>query len=255
VLCGFGRVGSAVGEALETFRLPYVVIEIDPDIVKGLRARGVPAIFGDAGQPHILEAAGVARAALVVVTTPASDQARQAVRHARDLNSRVPILARAHTRAATDGLRAAGATEVIQPELEAGLTLIRRGLGQLALPKQSLVDYLEVLREAMGGVPERARAARQGLPEVREVTVGGDGLADQSLEEARLRERFGVTVVRIDRLDGEVVLNPDARTILRTGDRVRVFGLPHQIEACLAEADLRPAGGAGAGASAGGGGC
>src|SRR6266446_4323597 len=34
VLCGFGRVGSAIGEALETFGVPYVAVETDPDIVK-----------------------------------------------------------------------------------------------------------------------------------------------------------------------------------------------------------------------------
>src|SRR5881409_485605 len=42
VLCGFGRVGSAIGEALETFAVPYVAIETDPDIVKSLRARMCP---------------------------------------------------------------------------------------------------------------------------------------------------------------------------------------------------------------------
>jgi CPA2 family monovalent cation:H+ antiporter-2 len=236
VLCGFGRVGSAVGEALDTFQLSYVVVEMDPDIVKNLGMRRVPCLYGDAAQPRLLEAAGVARAGLVVVTLPERDRARQAIRHARALNPSVPILARAHDREATDALRAAGATEVIQPELEAGLTLIRHGLGQLALPKQRLVDYLEVLREAIGGVPERARAARQGLPEVRELTLGPDGFADQSLREARLPERFGVTVVRIDRPDGEVVPSPDADTLLRPGDRIRVFGLPQQIEAFLAEA-------------------
>src|SRR5712691_9586021 len=31
VLCGFGRVGSAIGEALETFGVPYVAVETDPD--------------------------------------------------------------------------------------------------------------------------------------------------------------------------------------------------------------------------------
>src|SRR5207237_4412731 len=30
VVCGFGRVGSAIGEALETFTIPYMVIETDP---------------------------------------------------------------------------------------------------------------------------------------------------------------------------------------------------------------------------------
>lgn len=234
VLCGFGRVGSAVGEALETFRLPYVVVDMDPDIVKGLRARAIPCLFGDAAQRRIQEAAGVARAALVLVTIPEDDHARLAIRAMRALNPEVPILARVHHREAHDALRAAGATEVIQPELEAGLTLIRRGLGQLPLPKQSLIAYLECLRHAISGAPERA--ARQGLPEVCELTLGPDSFADQPLREARLRERFGVTVVRIVRTNGDVVLSPEAETLLRPGDRISVFGLPHQIEAFVAAA-------------------
>jgi CPA2 family monovalent cation:H+ antiporter-2 len=239
VLCGYGRVGSAVGEALETFHLPYVVIEMNPDIVKGLRARKLPCIFGSAAQRRILEAADAEDAALVVVTVPDDQQAGLTVRNARALNPRVPIVARAHNRAADEALRAAGATEVIQPELEAGLTLIRHGLGHLALPKDSLIAYLEVLREALSGEPDRARQARQGLPEVREIRVGSDGISDQPLAEARLRERFGIVVVRIERPDGVVVMSPDAETILRRGDRIRIFGLPRQIEAFLAETGLR----------------
>jgi CPA2 family monovalent cation:H+ antiporter-2 len=78
VLCGFGRVGSAVGEALETFGIRFVVIERDPD----------------AAQPRILEEAGSGRASLVVVALPEMDRAQLAVRGVRGLNPRVPILAR-----------------------------------------------------------------------------------------------------------------------------------------------------------------
>jgi CPA2 family monovalent cation:H+ antiporter-2 len=235
VLGGFGRVGSAVGEALETFRLPYVAVEMDPDIVRDLRSRGIPCIFGDVGQRRILEAAGVARAVLVVIAVPEDDRASLAVRYVRQLNATVPILARAHHREANETLRRAGATEVIHPELEAGLTLIRRGLAGLA-PRQSLIAYLKVFRHAVAGAPEQARLARQGFPVVREIILGGDGLADQSLREARLRERFGVTVVRISRPDGDTVHAPDGETLLRPGDRLWVFGLPAQVEALLADA-------------------
>ncbi len=83
VLCGFGRVGSAVGEALETFGIRFVVIERDPDIVRGLRSRGVPCLFGDAAQPRLLEEAGSGRASLVVVALPEMDRAQLAVRGVR----------------------------------------------------------------------------------------------------------------------------------------------------------------------------
>jgi Trk K+ transport system NAD-binding subunit len=70
------------------------------------------------------------------------------------------------------------------------------------------------------------------LPQVRDVTVGTGPIADQSLRQARVRERFGVTVLTLTRGDsGELLLNPSPETILRPGDRVRVFGLPEQIRA------------------------
>src|SRR6185503_4225801 len=97
VLCGFGRVGSAVGEALETFGIRFVVIERDPDIVRVLRSRGVPCLFGDAAHPRLLEEAGAGRASLVVVALPEMDRAQLAVRGVRVSNPRVPILARAHS--------------------------------------------------------------------------------------------------------------------------------------------------------------
>lgn len=239
VLCGFGRVGSAVGEALETFGIRFVVIERDPDIVRGLRSRDVPCLFGDAALPRLLEEAGATRAALVVVALPEMDRAQLVVRAVRGGNPHVPILARAHSASGRDGLREAGATEVIEPELEAAATLIRHALRQLAQPQSRVLDYLTRFRGAMNaaGVPDRGGLAADALPEVHEVRLGAGALADLSLGEARVRERFGVTVVSVERPDGLAVVNPSATTRLRPGDRLRVFGRPEQVEAFRSEAD------------------
>jgi CPA2 family monovalent cation:H+ antiporter-2 len=239
VLCGFGRVGSAVGEAVETFGIRFVVIERDPDIVRGLRSRGMPCLFGDAAQPRLLEEAGAGGASLVVVALPELDRAQLVVRGVRALSPRVPILARAHSVSAREGLAAAGATEVIEPELEAAVTLIRHALRQLSLPQQHVLDYLTRFRGAMNPAGVDARgglSTAETLPEVHEVTLVAGVLADQSLGEARVRERFGVTVVSVERASGEGVVNPSADTRLRAGDRLRVFGLPEQVEAFRLEA-------------------
>lgn len=240
VLCGFGRVGSAVGEALETFGIRFVVIERDPDIVRGLRSRDVPCLFGDAAQPRLLEEAGAARASLVVVALPEMDRAQLVVRGIRARSPHVPILARAHSAPGRDALREAGATEVIEPELEAAATLIRHALRQLAQPQSRVLDYLARFRGAMnlvGAEDHGGSRTADPLPEVHEVRLGAGALADLSLGEARVRERFGVTVVSVKRPDGETVVNPSASTRLRPGDRLRVFGLSEQIEAFRSEAD------------------
>jgi len=236
VLCGFGRVGSAIGEALETFAVPYLVIERDPDIVAGLRARGVPCLFGDAAGRGTLETAGTRTAALVIAALPEIDRMVLVIRHARELNAEVPILARAHDVGGAEGLTRAGASEVIQPEMEAAATLIRHALRRLAQPQERVLAYLDRFRSAMEMRDGDDRGPTDSLPRVTEVTLGRGTLADQSLGEARIRERLGVTVVAVTRARGGVVVNPPAQTIVRAGDRVRVFGLPEQIEAFRLEA-------------------
>jgi len=235
VLCGFGRVGSAVGEALEAFGAPYVVIETDPDIARNLRARGVPCVFGDASRRPILETAGAGRAALAVVAVPEFEPAQRAVRALRELSPGMPILARAHHSAGRDRLVAAGATEVIQPEVEGAFTLIRHALRRLDMPRDRVLAYLERFRGALETSTEAGAAAAETLPGTEEFVVAGDGLAGQSLRGARIRERFGVTVLAITRSDGTTVMHPSPESVLRSGDRVRVFGRREQIAAFLRE--------------------
>ena len=238
VLCGFGRVGSAIGEALETFSMPYVVIETDPDIIKGLRARNLPAVFGDAAQRVILGAAQADRAALVILAIPENDRARLAVQRIRALNPTVQILARVHDVAWRTRLLEAGAVEVIQPEQEAAATMIRHALERLSLPRERVLAYLNRYRGAMESGEVDGGDSAPGLPQTREVRLQGGGLVGQSLGEAQMRERFGITVVAVTRETGEVVPHPSADTVLREGDRIRLFGLPRRIDALLAETDV-----------------
>jgi hypothetical protein len=127
-------------------------------------------------------------------------------------------------------LRRLGATEVIQPEVEASATLIRHGLEVLGLSKERAIAYLERFRGAMLTGRADDVAGPTELPHVEEVPLGNGAFAGQSLRDAKIRERFGVTVVAVSRPDG-VVFNPAPETILRSGDVLRVFGLGAQIAA------------------------
>jgi Trk K+ transport system NAD-binding subunit len=209
--------------------MPYLVVETDPDIHRGLSGRGVPSLFGDAQQERILEAAGIGQAALLVVTLPEAEAARGIVRTARGLNRAVPILALAGSAEEQERLHAAGATGVVQPRLEGAASLIQHALGHLRIAAPRADAYVDRFRGAMGLPVLRRPPTPDVLPELREVLLGSGNLADQSLREARVRERFGILVLAIERANGEIHLNPAADTILRPGDRVRVFGLPEQV--------------------------
>lgn len=96
VLVGFGRVGRRLAEALSHAGVPYVVAEQNRELVEELRARGVPAVYGDASQPETLIQSHVARARMLVIATPQSIGVRQMTQAARLLNPGIEVVVRSH---------------------------------------------------------------------------------------------------------------------------------------------------------------
>jgi Trk K+ transport system NAD-binding subunit len=164
----------------------------------------------------------------VVVAIPDEHAARAAVHAVRAVNRDARIVARAHQRGVAEALRAQGADAVVQPELEAATTVIRHALAALKMPQAAAVAYVERFRQAMETGVESGSTGGS-LPEISEVTLAAGRLTGRSLRDARIRERFGVTVVAIRRADGDLVANPAPETVLRAGDRLRVFGLAGQV--------------------------
>lgn len=154
LVCGFGRVGRAVADALERFGLRYTAVDVDPRAVREARARNARAVFGDASNELILAHAGAARARLAVVALPAADAARRCLVTLRRFRPDLPILVRAQAPHDREGLLAAGATEVIQPETEAGLTMVRHSLDHLGVDHAEGRRYLEGIRQFWSGTAE-----------------------------------------------------------------------------------------------------
>jgi CPA2 family monovalent cation:H+ antiporter-2 len=128
VICGYGRVGAELGGVLERRGFGFTVVEINPAVVRELRRQGIRAYYGDAGAEALLLRAGVPSARTLAVATPDLVAAEAAIRHARRLNPRIHIIARATAGGEVGALYEAGADEVVQPEFEAGLELVRQVL-------------------------------------------------------------------------------------------------------------------------------
>lgn len=97
VLVGYGRVGRHIARALREQHRPYVVAEQNREIVERLRAKGVPAVSGDAAEPAVLIQAHVARADTLVIAIPDALKARQMIETAQALNPGVVIVVRSHS--------------------------------------------------------------------------------------------------------------------------------------------------------------
>ena len=147
VLCGYTEIGQLAAQAFEQFGIAYAVIDLDPDHIRSLRKRGVPCVFGDAAQARILEHARADHAAAVVITLPQPSRAEAILRQVRKQAPAVPVLVRAHRQRDYAFLLDAGATIVVQPEMEAAATLVRDALQLLKQPEQKTSAYLAAIRK------------------------------------------------------------------------------------------------------------
>ncbi len=147
VVVGAGLNGTNVARVLQETRIPFAVVDIDPDRGAEARREGLRALRADATGTEGLEAAGVPRAVGVVVTLPAPEAARQAVRLARALGPGVRIIVRTRYIREVEALRAVGADEVIPEEFETSIELVARVLRLLCVPGNVVATQIRLLRD------------------------------------------------------------------------------------------------------------
>jgi CPA2 family monovalent cation:H+ antiporter-2 len=128
VLVGYGRVGAVLGKGFTSRGLQFTVIEINPAVVRALREEGIHAYYGDASSDRLLHRTGIDHAETLVIAIPDLVITQAAIRHAKRLNPKIVVVARANAANEVEILRAAGADWVAQPEFEAGMELLRHVL-------------------------------------------------------------------------------------------------------------------------------
>jgi CPA2 family monovalent cation:H+ antiporter-2 len=123
ILCGCGRVGRPVSLVLEAAKVPYIAIESDLTRFRRSKKSGHKVVFGDAGRKKVLEAAGVARARLVVVTFDRRHAVERILHYAREQNPAVSSIVSAADDQEILPLARAGAGTVFPENIAAGLAL------------------------------------------------------------------------------------------------------------------------------------
>jgi len=129
VLVGWGRVGKRIADALSAEGVPFVVAESNRELVETLRARGVPAVWGDATIPDVLIQAHIRDARALVIATPETVQVRKMTEVARALNPDVDVVVRSHNAEEAERLRSDGIGTVFVGETELARSMTRHVLG------------------------------------------------------------------------------------------------------------------------------
>jgi CPA2 family monovalent cation:H+ antiporter-2 len=147
VICGYGRVARNLGQVLERRKFSYLVIDIDPRVIDTANESRIPCIYGDASNREILNQAQLERARVLVITFPDPIATRLTVENARHINPRLDIVARIHMDEDIEMLRSLGVAELVHPEVEAGLEIIRHTLHRFGLTGQEILYIINTLRE------------------------------------------------------------------------------------------------------------
>ena len=118
ILVGYGRVGSHIAKQLHEGRRALIVIEDQRDTARKAEREGMQVVLGNATQPRVLHEAGIEHASKLLIAIPEGFEGGAVAERARELNPKLPIIARAHSDEEVEHLRRLGAQHVVMAERE-----------------------------------------------------------------------------------------------------------------------------------------
>jgi voltage-gated potassium channel Kch len=124
VLIGAHRVGSPIVDHLESMKIPFVVLDFNPHVVEAMRERGIRVIYGDMGDPDILDSLQLEKAKLIISTAQDMEDNEVLLDECRKKRIRAKVVARALDHIHAKALKDLGAEYVILPEKVSGDFLV-----------------------------------------------------------------------------------------------------------------------------------
>jgi CPA2 family monovalent cation:H+ antiporter-2 len=244
IILGYGRNGQRLARMLDAEKVRYVALDLDPERVREAALAGDTVVFADCARRESLVAAGISRAAAVVITFADAAAAVRVLANIHNLNPSLPVIVRAHEERDIEKLTAAGASEVVPEAFESGLMLASHTLVWVGVPLNRVVRRMRQLRDQQYGLlrglfhgaSDEPEAGEELAPRLHAVTLGAGAYAvGRQLEELKL-EDAGVEVRAVRRPGAVEKLTPQAAGRLETGDVVVLLGVPKMI--ALAETRL-----------------
>jgi len=216
ILCGFGRVGEEIGREFKDRRIPFVVIESNPDSINRAKQRDFLLIEGDASIDATLFDAGIERARGLLAASDSDSGNTYITLTAKAMNPDVIVVARAGQPGNLERMRRAGADRVFSPYQIGGRRMALSALQPMVM------DFIDTLT---GGRPDQRMIAEfEATPE--------SGLVGRTLEDA-IMSHADALVLAIQKSSGDTVVGPSHSSIVEPGDRVIVLGKEADLEALV----------------------
>ena len=237
IICGYGRSGQSLARFLELEKISVIALDADPMRVKQAAAAGDSVVFGDASRKEVLTAAGLSRAAAIVVSFADTHAAMTILAHARELRPDVPVIVRTFDDTDVEKLKQAGAAEIVAEVIEGSLMLATQTMLLLGVPLNKVLTRLRTVRgeryQLMRGFFPGATDEQNGAPEgpqsrLRSILIdSGAAAVGKTIEDLGLIET-GVTLVALRR-QGARDTAPAAGTRVQEADVLIVAGMPEAL--------------------------
>lgn len=239
IICGFGRSGQNLARLLELEKVPFIALDADSQRVRDAAAGGEHVVFGDAARREVLIAAGLTRAAALVVSYDDTESALRILSVTHLARPDMPVIVRTRTESDIDRLKQAGAAEVVPEIMEGSLMLASHALMLIGVPFNRVLRRIRATREQQYGLfrgffpgasDESEKDSDQAQMRLHSVTiVPGAAAVGRTLQQLNLAAQ-GVEVTAIRRRDTRQV-NPEPETTLAQGDVVVLRGEEESLEA------------------------
>jgi len=189
IIVGFGINGKNMAKAASKAEIPYVVVEINPEIVRNEKAHGESIHFGDAAHGTVLKNINIEEARIMVVAISDAIGTRKILDIAKKLNPNIYIIVRTRYIRDMEGLYQMGADEVIPEEFETSIEIFSKVLEKYNLSPEKINDFIhEILSDGY----EMFR------------TLSKDELITCTLNESQNREITSTTVGSVS--EGKTIL-------------------------------------------------
>ena len=238
VVVGFGLNGKNVSKVLSNSHIPFIVLELNPETVRVEKKHGIPIMYGDATKESLLAHVNIKTARTVVIAISDASATRRIVELARRLNPSVYIIARTRYTNEIKPLYSLGANDVIPEEFETSIEIISRVLHRYFIPVNEIEKHICEIRrdgyEMFRNVQQKYALfpeLKQHLPdsEIETIRINeGSPMAGKTLAEVGFRQKFGVTVLAVQR-GKETITNPSGNTRLVSEDIVILIGTRNSI--------------------------
>lgn len=208
IVCGYGRIGKLIVKELIENKLSFVVIENNADSVEQLRKDELLFLVEDATSEESLMSAGIMKAKGLITAVKSDSDNVFITLTARSINPDLYILARGTDEKDELKLKRAGASKVVLPYIIGG-----RRMAQ-AVTKPTVTDFIDIamMNSDLGLSMEELVLSEKGFA------------TGKNLIESNIRRTYGIIIVAIKRVDGEMIFNPQPQEILIQGDTLVVLG-------------------------------